>query len=211
MLTYALIAATALLVWLVYRHLSGKRAPILIGLLVVLMLGGAFVWVGERRAEARYTAAASEMLGRSDVEVTCQSLSAALLDVMGFGGYVPYKADGSLPTEAHLMWETCRDLRKWERDPQGANLDGIVALHILTHETMHLSGEYVEAAAECFAIQKDAAMAALLGADTATGRAHAARYFDEVYPRMREDYRSAECAASKAMDLAPETAQWPTG
>ena len=40
----------------------------------------------------------------------------------------------------------------------------MVAVHTLTHESIHMSGVTSESATECLAVQRDAEMARLLGA-----------------------------------------------
>lgn len=211
MLPYSLVGGVVLLGYLVYRHLSGRRAPILISVVVIALLAGGFSLMRTHTAERRYSDAAKKMLKRADVHVDCQSLTGALLDVFGYGGYVPYKNDGSLPTDAKLMWDTCRDLGHWTNDRGTHDRDQIIAVHVLTHETMHLGGEYNEANAECFAIQHDSQMAQILGATPTQGDTLAETYWREVYPHMRDDYRTSECVPGGALDIHPDTPEWPTG
>ena len=65
---------------------------------------------------------------------------------------------------------------------------------------MHMRGETDEAAAECQAMQRDAAMARELGASPAAAAALAASYWRIDYPRMPDDYRSGECRPGGQMD-----------
>ena len=66
-----------------------------------------------------------------------------------------------VPERATLIKvRVCNDLRAWlgsrKNDP---SLDQVIAVHVLTHETMHMVGIVNEARTECAAVQRDAAMA----------------------------------------------------
>lgn len=207
-LTWLLAVGAALLAWLAYRHFTGRRAPFLILMLCLILACGTAAEVQHRRMEARYTAAVKDLLDRKDTYVVCERLSGALLNVWNRAGYVRWSPDGSKPSRADLTWGTCRDLRAW--DPRTTpTADQIVALHVLTHEAMHLDGHYGEAEAECEAVQHDAAMARLLGASPTTGQRLAETYYRDMYPRMRDGYTSAECRQGGALDATPRDSHWP--
>ena len=85
----------------------------------------------------------------------------------------------------------------------------MVAVHVLTHETAHLTGLVSEAEAECWAMQHDARTAQGLGATPAQAQALAERYWREVYPRMATAYRSETCAPGGPLDRTPDDDVWP--
>lgn len=207
-LTWLLAAGMTLIGWLLFRHLTGRRAPYLIAMLCLLVACGVVVEVQHRRMEARYTAAVKDLLGRKDTFVVCERLSGALVNVWNRAGYVKWTPDGSKPSRADLTWGTCRDLRSWDPDTDPTS-EQVVALHVLTHEAMHLDGHYGEAEAECEAMQHDAAMAHLLGASPATGQHLAETYYRDMYPRMREGYTSGDCRKGGDLDATPGDGIWP--
>jgi hypothetical protein len=84
----------------------------------------------------------------------------------------------------------------------------VVAVHVLTHEAMHLAGVVDEAAAECAAVQRDAHTARLLGAAPADAAALATSYWQRVYPHMPDGYRSGDCRPGGAMDEGRDDAPW---
>jgi hypothetical protein len=86
--------------------------------------------------------------------------------------------------------------------------DQVVAVHVLTHEAMHLSGRLAEAVAECAAVQRDAQTARLLGARPADAAELAAAYWRNIYPLMPDSYRSADCRPGGAMDERLPDAPW---
>jgi hypothetical protein len=209
-LPYVLGAGVALVVWLAVRHINGRRAPILIGLLVALLIAGGVVEVRHRQMESRYTAATKELLDRKDTYIVCERMSGAMLNVWNRAGYVEWTQDGSKPDRADLTWDTCRYLRGWERSGMtAADLDHVMAVHVLTHEAMHLNGHYNEADAECMAMQRDSEMAQLLGATPEQADALAKVYWTTVYPRMRADYITSECRPKGTLDQSPGDGHWP--
>lgn len=208
LLPWMLGAGLTALGWLVFRHLTGRRAPYLIGLVCLLLLCGTVVEVRHRRMEARYTAAVKDLLDRKDAFVICERFSGALVNVWNRAGYVAWTPDGSKPSRADLTWDTCRTLRSW--DPKAEpTTDQTIALHVLTHEAMHLDGHYGEADAECAAMQHDAEMAHLLGATPEVGQHLAETYYRNVYPRMREGYTSGDCKQDGLLDATPADGIWP--
>lgn len=213
MLAIVLGLAFAGLLVLGLRWVYGRSAPILTSLCVAVLVVAGFFEVRWRMEQSAYTSAARRLLDRTNVHVDCQRLFGTLIDASGTEGHVNWTADGSLPTHAHLTWSTCHNLAKWRRGGHKATArnDQIVAVHVLAHEAMHVSGVYDEARAECYAIQRDSDMARLLGASKAQADALALRYWQEDYPRMRSDYRSSDCAPGGSMDLHPDTPDWPTG
>ncbi len=212
MLPFTLAAITAALGWLIYRHTQGHRAPILIGLTCVLLIGlGAIEWRW-RSMQDHYSDVARDFLNRPEVHVKCQRATGAMFNVFNRQGYVAYNADGSLPTKADLTWETCRSIRSWvSQKGKDVDEDTLIAVHVLSHEIQHLAGHRSESVTECYAIQHDATIARLLGATSVEGETLAALYYERYYPRMRSNYRTADCAPGGALDLNPDTPAWPTG
>jgi hypothetical protein len=84
----------------------------------------------------------------------------------------------------------------------------MIAVHVLTHEAMHMSGAADEAETECEAMQRDARMARLLGAALSDARYLASWYWQTVYPRMSPEYRSDECGPGQAFDAGLPDPPW---
>jgi hypothetical protein len=143
------------------------------------------------------------------VAVRCQTLGQAVLDGGPELGYVRWRADGSPEPWALIKRDQCRHLAAYVRsDKRRPSRDEVVAVHVLTHEAMHLSGRLSEAGAECAAVQRDAHTARLLGAEPADGARLAVRYWREVYPLMPDGYRSEQCQAGGSMDEGLGDAPW---
>jgi len=200
------VAASVLVVlrWTTIRvdSLGRTRAfPVLAtGVPVAIALAAGVPVVQHARLEHRIAAVASTLVGHP-VTVRCETLGQAWTDAHPEAGYVWFGADGRPEHSATITWQTCSDLGAWMgSDHTRATIDQVVAVHVLTHEAMHMAGLRDEAAAECAAVQRDVRTARLLGAALPQARLLAVRYWTEVYPRLSEDYRTASCASGGALD-----------
>jgi hypothetical protein len=163
----------------------------------------------ERRLEQhRLASAASELIG-TKVTVHCQTAGEAFVDAGWELGFVKYGADGVPEHKTLIKQGPCHDLRAYLHSSKAhPSADQVLAVHILTHESMHMSGITVEARAECAAVQRDARMAELLGADPAEARELARTYWVSVYPRMPDDYVSGDCRPGGRLDERLPDAPW---
>ncbi len=160
------------------------------------------------RLEHRLSAAAETIVG-VPVEVRCQAFGGAFVDAGADLGYVAFGPDG-VPERATLIQRTqCRDLSAFLRSSKvSPTHEQVVAVHVLTHEAMHMRGLKSEAETECLAVQHDAAMAQLLGAPPEAARDLAVAYWQNDYPRMPAGYRSEECGPGKLLDARLSDAPW---
>lgn len=216
LLALGLIGSLALTAVIVVRWLNrrvdwlGRIAPfpkISVGLSLGLALCFAVPLAVEAWVEHRLEVAASEIAG-GPVQVSCQSLGQAFVDLGPELGYVAWGPDG-VPERATLIkFGTCGNLRAWLGSTKAnPTLDQVIAVHVVTHETMHMVGIVNEAQAECAAVQRDAAMAEALGASPAEARSLARRYWAEVYPRMPDEYVGG-CGPGGRFDEGTPTAPW---
>lgn len=141
------------------------------------------------RLEARLQDAAVQVAG-GPVRVHCQTFGQTWTDAGAELGFVAWGPDGVPERSTLIKYDTCGRLRSWlGSDKESPSLQQVVAVHVLTHEVMHMTGIKDEAQAECAAVQRDATTAVALGATAAQGEALARRYWTEVYPRMPDGYR----------------------
>jgi hypothetical protein len=186
-----------------------RRFPwVSVALLLVMAVGAAVPGVLRIQQERRLGGAASVLAG-AKVAVRCQGLGGAFVDAGPELGYVRWRADGTPEPWTLIKRDQCRHLAAYARsDKRRPSRDQVVAVHVLTHEAMHLSGRLEEAAAECGAVQRDAHTARLLGASAADAAELAAAYWRNVYPLMPDGYRSPECRAGGALDERLADAPW---
>ena len=155
----------------------------------------------ERRLEQRHLASAASTLIGTSVSVHCQTAGEAFVDAGWELGFVKYDSEGVPEHKTLIKQGPCHDLRAYLHSSKAhPNANQILAVHILTHESMHMSGITTEARAECAAVQRDARMAELLGAEPAEAQALARAYWVTVYPRMSDAYVSDECRPGGRMD-----------
>lgn len=176
--------------------------------LVVLALVAAVPGAQRRVEERRLAAIASDLVGH-EVDVHCQTTVAALVDAGAEAGYVWFTADGVPEPETLIKRDQCRLIAEY-RDGGHRNptFEQVMAVHVLTHEAMHMRGERGEAAAECQAVQRDALTAQALLATPAEAALLARRYWREVYPRMPDEYVTRDCSPGGPLDESLASAPW---
>lgn len=200
--------------WVLRRYDAlGRRRPfptITVAISLTLAVACAVpLWLHDR-LEHRLGGVASGLVG-AHVTVHCQTAGQTFVQAGGELGYVRWDAAGVPERSTVLAYEACRDLRRWlgshKRHP---SLDEVVAVHVLTHESMHMAGLLDESRAECAAVQRDARTAMALGATRAQAVALARQYWTQAYPRMPDAYRSG-CGAGSAHDEHLPFAPWDVG
>lgn len=211
---FVLIAGAAVLAvrWALLRvdSLGRVRRFPWVGTSVLLVLGvaGLFLVLRHDEEEHRLAQVAATLAG-TRVSVHCQSGSAALVDMGSELGYVKWKPDGTPEHSTLIKREQCQDLAHYlastKREPSQAE---VVAVHVLSHEAMHMKGITNEAQAECAAVQRDAETARLLGASADEADRLAREYWTVVYPRMPDDYRTGECSPGGPLDEELPDAPW---
>ncbi len=129
------------------------------------------------------------------------------------GPWSAYTAYEPLPT-VHVAPEICIELGRlarlrvpvWRAYDRAALAWSVQAL---AHESAHVSGFLSEAAAECYGVQRIAAVAGRFGKAPREGRFLAELFWKRFYPFDRRAYRSDECRRGGALDLSPQTGSWP--
>jgi hypothetical protein len=150
--------------------------------------------------EHKLGAVASELAGVR-ATVHCQTLGEAFVDAGAELGYVRWGPDGVPEHHTLLKHGVCRDLAAYlhssKTDP---SVEQATAVHVLTHESMHMRGITSESAAECAAVQRDARTAELLGASEQQAQAVVRLYWHLIYPDMPDGYRDSECRPGGRLD-----------
>jgi hypothetical protein len=205
------LAALALFVrWLQQRGVR-QDAPfpaISISSCVVLAVVATFPVVDRVTLESRLSHSSSTLLGMH-VEVDCQTLTGSALDMGNELGFVKWGPDGIPERKTLIKHQQCNDLHSYlNSSKQRPSSAQILAVHVLTHESMHMSGIKVEYVAECDAMQHDTAMAEVMGAKPVAAHALAVTYWLTVYPNMPDGYRSSDCRPGGSLDLHLPDAPW---
>jgi len=191
------------------RQPNGTSFPaISVGSCAVLAVVASLPVVVRADLDANLSHDASKLIG-VHVSVTCQTLTGSTLDMGRDLGHVKWGPNGVPEHKTLIKHQQCNDLQSYldskKRDPTPAQ---ILAVHVLTHETMHMSGQTSEAVTECYAMQHDTAMAEIMGASREAAHALAVTYWKTVYPRMPDGYTSGDCRSGGSLDLHLPDAPW---
>lgn len=179
-----------------------------VSVLIVLAVIAATPGVVRFQLEQRLSAVASAVSGRA-VRVRCQPIGDSFIDTGVELGYVKYDYDGRPVDWTLIKRDQCNDIAEYlHSDKRNPNVSQVLAVHVLTHEAMHLAAVTNEAEAECMAVQRDAVVARLLGASPEQASALAAAYYLEIYPNMPGDYWSHACRQDGEWDEGTEDAPW---
>ena len=205
-----LLFLSFLLVCLALHHacypIAEKRFDSAFFMLLAFALIAAVFPTRQFLLERKLAMAVEELTHRYGVTVTCQSL---------LGSFFHYNKLGYVQTGKHeirLRPDICRHLRRYMRDHDDANrqalrdYDRVMALHVLTHEAMHINQEYDEVKADCQAYQRNHKMAAHLG--VAPARAAQSAILIHRLRHQHHPYYSAHCEPGQALDEKLTGAVW---
>jgi hypothetical protein len=196
---------------------------LVLGIVVVAVLGAAFVFHEQHsQLEGELAVAATQLAGRP-VHVHCQGFTGSLLDATAESGSVRFDANGKPGDTTDLKRPICDALSRFPHDvkspaygcvlaltdcPQSI-WDDVGAVHTLAHESWHLRGIGSESLTECRALQTTAFAAELFGADPRAAQATAAYALKYFYPQLPDEYRTFECVNGGPLDLRPADPVWP--
>lgn len=184
-----------------WQNEFGSRFDLYFWLMAILAVACLFAPIRHALFEHRLAEVAGQLLDRSDIEVDCNSYIEGMFH-LGPAGYV---YEGS--KRINLEIRTCRDLRGYLDDPARASYRELWALHILTHEAMHVAGEFNEQLADCQAFQRNHVTAELLGVPAHVAAQNAIDVHRDR-PSQNRKYYSSECRPGGSMDERLAGAVW---
>jgi hypothetical protein len=196
---------------------------IVLAVILVVILGSAFVYHERRSALEHDLGAVATQLAERPVHVHCQGITGDLIDVTPEAGTVQFDQDGHPADVTNLKRPICTALRRVKHDVKtsgfgcviaGTNcpqkiFEDVGAVQTLSHESWHLRGNTNEALTECHALQTTAFAATLLGADQQAAQATATYALQHIYPYLPDEYRTPLCTNGGPMDLRPTDPHWP--
>lgn len=174
-------------------------------LTAVALIAGGFE-VGHHMRQSLATDALRAVTNVDGATADCSRFTEELFNISQYQGYVYY--DGS--NAAHLRRNVCHDLWSYAHGGQANPSRGeVIAVHIVTHEAMHINGYRNEAETECMAVQLNHLVAEKLGASPFQARKLQTQYYELYYPNQRTDYVSGACNEGGAMDIDAERTEFP--
>ena len=208
----SLVGSFGLMVnWATHRRDSlgrDRNLPVFSVSALVLVAVVAAVPGAQRKVEERRLAKIASSLAGKNVSVNCQDGAEAFVDAGSELGWVAFDANGVPEPRTLIKREQCKYLKAYDKHPSNPSWDEMVAVHVLTHESMHMRGERSESVAECEAVQRDALTAQGFGATPEQAMALARRYWAQVYPRMPDDYVTGACGPGGALDEHLASSPW---
>ena len=183
-----LVAMAGRAVWRLATHraTTQKAAVVALVLWVVLGVPAVVTEVRHQQTQAAATSAVRLVTGDSKTRAVCERWSASLVNTrVAVGGWVWWGSD-----VAWLSHSTCAELGAWLRsDRQHPTTGQVFAVHVVTHEAVHITGVTSEATTECIAMEWDSRVAQHLGASPQVAEQMATTYRAELYPHIRAEYR----------------------
>ncbi len=216
------ILASLLFGWLSFRELLGAKLPrrgysqprpvympylVSCILLTLLCAWQPFkLWRFERFLSVK----ASQLADNRPAKVHCNTITDTMLDSQSLAS-----GHANIETgEIVFQHGWCERLMDYLADPDQAGQEDFFSLHMFSHESMHVRGEYNEAKTECQAIQRDFRAAKMLGVPEALARQQALAFYTNSYQQrqsqgwMSAQYFSDQCAPGKAMDEQLTDSTW---
>jgi hypothetical protein len=142
----------------------------------------------------------ASLVAKRPVQVRCEDFPIGASEEPG--GVVQFS--GHSPADyARIRPDVCTQLLKFVRAPGSATVESAVALDVLAHESVHLSGNPNEAVTECYSMQEVPRVARALGASEPESHALARVLYLFNYPKMPASYRSPDCRAGGPLDRQP--------
>ena len=180
--------------------LEGSRFDSFFFINLVLAAAFAYLPVKQQMLEAHMEKAVEKLLVMQDVEVYCQSFWDTFYNRLGVAGFVIAAVTRSFSSRAPVMaWRVILIIR--------AAVDAeLFSLHVLTHEAMHVGGEYNEIKTDCMAFQRNHVTARLLGVGEAAAVRSAIHLHQWRSPR--HPYYSEECEPGSSLDEKLPGAVW---
>lgn len=191
-----LLASLIALAWRAYR--TGSNHSFSIGFLAIVILVVGIqegLWL---QAESGANKVAHLIAGPKAGHLHCQRLSETMTFAGAEEGHVQEDPiTGKL--SGMLTWQICHDFGTWlHSDKTSLDKKYYLALHVIDHESVHLTKDFNESSTECKSMALDAKMAEALGARPNVAQEMAALYKQNIYPYMPAQYRAMDCSSMKS-------------
>lgn len=187
------------------------RSRIVALVVLGLVIGQQGWWEYQWFKQEAVLSTAAKSIGGAEADVDCQRFGEALLFTRSNLGEVQFGDDGKPAKQTMIAWEVCKDFRDFlTGDKANPTHEQTVAIHVLTHEAVHMAGEKNEAATECYAMQLMPYVAQSLGVPQGKADEMSAWYLAEVYPTLDNDYYDpGKCYSGGPLDIDPSDEMWP--
>lgn len=183
-----------------FRPIDDNRFDVYFFVMLAIAIGIASFPARHWYFEYSMARGVEKLINRDNVVVKCQSYFDSLY-TYGMAGFV-YRGK----TVIYLDPKRCNQLKDYVSGPKLYNDRNAYALHVLTHEAMHVAGEYNEMKTDCKAFQRNHKMAMILGVE----RDIAIRTAIDLhrFRSPRHPYYSSQCEPGTEWDEKLADAVW---
>lgn len=197
-----LLFLSAFFCYLVYREIrspykkSDGFSLIYILVLVALAIASARPAYLTWRLETMLSEIASVIAERPNVKVRCNSV----FDTLFTGKGVSSPAGTAYYDTNEIFFESgwCKNFTAYLSNIENPSNEELFAMHLFTHEVMHIRGERSEKKTDCQAVQRNHTVGKLLGIDDAIAIKNAKTYYTKLYPWHR--YYDKRCKPGGKLD-----------
>lgn len=179
-------------VWIVIAGLKNSKRVSFFVIFLLLAPAGAsayfeYKWV---ETQTNISAAVKTISGLKGAELKCQRMSEGFFDVWA---HTQTLDEGALTVG--LKYNTCASLISWYNGDTKSSPtpEQITAVHLLTHETIRITGQTDLNLQECLAMKNDAAMALALGATANQANYLAIYYKQNIHPVEAKKLQEVYC------------------
>lgn len=190
---YLLIATVPLMVYIGYRkYLEPRKWTGTLVVLVLIFLPNSYMEYKWQVMEHKANDVAIMVAGKGAGHLHCQRLSETLLFAGSETGHIVTQPNGKLV--GMLTYQLCHDFKNWlASDKTKVNTSIATNIHVIVHESVHLTHEFDEAKTECKAMALDVKVYEMLGASPTVAQALEKTYHDQVYPTLTPTYNNLKC------------------
>ncbi|MBT5156147.1 MAG: hypothetical protein HON77_13580 [Gammaproteobacteria bacterium] len=182
------------------RQWGGNRFDAYFFILITLSTLCAWFPIRHALFEERLAEASERFLSTDRISVNCLSKFGGIF-YLRVAGFV-YRGSDII----NLKSSTCEQLQAYLDSPALVDNYTLYSLHVLTHEAMHVAGEFNESLADCKAFQRNHKMAEQLGVPSLTAAINSRDL--HRFRSSRHPYYSAECEPGRGMDEGLPDAVW---
>ena len=182
------------------RQWGGSRFDAYFFILITLATLCAWFPIRHALFEERLAEASERLLSNDGISVNCLSKFGGIF-YLRVAGFV-YRGSDVI----NLKSSTCEQLQSYLDSPSSVDIYTLYSLHVLTHEAMHVSGEFNEPLADCKAFQRNHKMAEQLGVPSRTAEVNGRDLHRSR--NSRHPYYSTECEPGGGMDEGLPDAVW---
>jgi hypothetical protein len=141
-------------------------------------------------AQDEITAVVKEVSGNNDAVFKCERITHGFFDV-----WAKTKAISDDPNVVYPKYKSCADILSWYHNENKGSptKEQIVSLHLLSTETMRVSGQTSPPLQECLAMKNDPVILTKLGATANQANYMTLYYIQNINSKLKPEFKGVFC------------------